>query len=1296
MGSRLKKNSEAVAKRLASHQFTSEDGDEYSESSFGGFSDYFRRKKIKLQNLDAEIRQNSSQSPKPQIFKGIVASVNGYTQPSLNDLHRMVVEHGGGFLQYMDGKTNVTHIIASSLTPKKAVEFRRYRIVKPTWVVESVAAGRQLPWEDYRVVDEGSAQKLLGFQGGKLGSQVNRSQRGYKDQTNVSWYNSQMKAAAEEIEDDVEGVKAVASRRSGGDGDGVMAGWRTQSQTPKDERKSSFGGIEGSSFDNSVPTRDDEMASLSGIQTQPRKFLMSEVKTSLDLEDTIEDVGDDNRLKHPPTDPENYGFTSSMEEAMNAIEDVPLKSTENPAENLPKTETQKLYDATPAPARRPSLAKVQTPPEPEPPQQPNFGLKRTLSAEFLSPSKRARPIGPAEEHNMNLLKDPKMRQCSTANPQFIQQFFSESRLHHLSTWKSELKEKFQRMADAQTSSQSSQQNLRLFRRKPGARRYVMHVDFDSFFCAVSLLKEVEKEGPEVRSKPAAVAHGSGQGSEIASCNYPARKFGVKNGMWMKQALKLCPNISVLPYDFPAYEEASRKFYEAILGIGGVVQSVSIDECLVDITSLVLPAGGSDGLGVGEENIWREQEKADELGQKVRKRVKELTDCDVSVGIGGNILLAKVALRKAKPAGHYQIKTDEVLDFIGELTVQDLPGIAYSIGGRLAEMGIVFVKDVRQTTKDRLMTVLGPKTGEKIWDYSRGIDKTAVGEVVTRKTVSAEINWGIRFIGQEDAEEFVVNLCHELHKRMTSINVKGKSLMLKIMRKAADAPLDPPKHLGHGKCDNFNKTIELGVSTNDAELMGKQAVLMLRSYSFPPGELRGLGVMMTKLEPIRSGTEGGQSRLSFAKAVPKPLRKPLDDEIEEPLTPQKPRSKPSLGRGSSGSLEEDIDPESPEKPRETPAHPAAFIARQNEKDPSAKKPLNMFGTQFILPSQVDKSVLEELPMDIRSRLMSQGNNGTPSRAGSNIPSRMGSRQGSPSVQAKEMERSPRKQIEEQILPDGMDQEVFDALPGDIKAEVLAQYRAERPAPAGPSRQQNLPVPGSPLPKRVKSLGFTRPAPATKVAAPKTLVPLVQRGRKSGSRSTLTQSSFMINRTGEEGANPAAGLMEEDIDPDYLAAIPEELRREVIAEHKRARLAARSKLTASLKRKLPVPHVLKHQQVIKLPPRPRPTLGLESISEPSELRDAIETWHREARDAGPDEEDVRAISNYLVKVVLDERATEKGVGAVKWLGWMINDARGGAFQTQRAEKDWNDALVSVKEAVDRACRQRGVGGVDWDNA
>src|SRR5271170_2905457 len=101
----------------------------------------------------------------------------------------------------------------------------------------------------------------------------------------------------------------------------------------------------------------------------------------------------------------------------------------------------------------------------------------------------------------------------------------------------------------------------------------------------------------------------------------------------------------------------------------------------------------------------------------------------------------------------------------------------------------------------------------------------------------------------------MSLATELSSRLIKESFTGTHLMLKIMRRAADAPLDPPKHLGHGKCDTFSKSIMLGVATNSAEILGREAVSTLRSYGFSPGELRGIGVQMTKLEQKKSGTSG---------------------------------------------------------------------------------------------------------------------------------------------------------------------------------------------------------------------------------------------------------------------------------------------------------------------------------------------------------------------------------------------------------------------------------------------------------
>ncbi|KMP01019.1 DNA polymerase IV [Coccidioides immitis RMSCC 2394] len=1127
MGSRLESGSNAVRKRIENHVFEDEEGEEYGASSFGGFGEYFRRKKLKLQNLDAEIRSSSPNNP--PIFQGVVAHVNGYTQPSLNDLHRLIVSHGGAFLQYLDSKTAATHIIASSLTPKKREEFRKYRVVKPAWVVESINAGRLLPWNSFRVVDEGASQKVLKFSdNGQIVSQTRTQSSSYRDQTESSWYTARLAPRYPDAKGFENSTIPTPSPKAVGDvGDSVF---NTKASTNIAQQEQGF--------DDSIPVENRT--------------------TSGDAEVAV----------HP--------------------EDTD-----------------------------------------EPRQEP---LEKTK--DNMTP----------EEYNAQLLSNPHMRNSSGVNPDFIRQYYRESRLHHLSTWKAELKAKLQEATLAKVSSLRTPK-----KHVQGSRRYILHVDFDSFFAAVSIRKN-----PELADKPVAIAHGTGAGSEIASCNYPARAFGIQNGMWMQGALQMCPDLKVLPYDFAAYEDASRKFYEAILDIDGIVQSVSIDEALVDITKLCLEAGGSEGKGISEGSIWKEQAKADEIAQTLRDSVKQKTGCDVSVGIGGNILQAKLALRKAKPAGQFQLKPEVVLEFIGELTVQQLPGVAYSLGAKLEELGVKFVKDIRELSRERLTSNLGPKTGAKLWDYARGIDNADVGDVAPRKSVSAEINWGIRFVTQAQVEEFVQSLCDELHRRLMENGVKGKQLTMRIMRRALDAPLGPPKHLGHGKCDMFNKSVLLGVATNSSEVLGKEAVSILRSFNFSPGNLRGLGVQMTKLESIKYDPSGGihssQRQLNFAPCSPQE-RRPSQD-LDEITTPSKTESYVS-------------------------------VQTAPELNDESQRPMNITGTQFIMPSQANSQVLSELPGDIRSKFVSMSKQ-------QQTPITLAKR---PLIPQAPFSLPPQSQV---------DPETLDALPEDLRAEILAYYQQSPPSlpcDASPEANSNI-RPKTKLTPTKPRAGRTR---GRQVAS------------KSDAKSTLTQSSFIVSRPSSSTApadeNPStSSVVEEcadDISEEFLLALPEDIRREVIEEHKRSRLQKRSGLNLPTVRK-PLSKPTDRppeQKLLEFAPRPpKPTFTSKKLSSLPELREALSEWYELFKREGPFEEDVDALTKYLKRVILEERDVSKAVAVAQWLAWLLDSAGDdekdknevidfGSVDQHQSLEAWKTALQKVRRDVNDAVRERGLPPVEF---
>lgn len=1204
MGSRLEQKSTLVRKRIEGHTFDGEDGDEYGASSFGGFPEYFRRKKIKLQNLDADLRANSD---KPPIFKGIVCHINGYTQPSLNDLHTMIVEHGGGFIQYLDGKTMVTHIIASNLTPKKKEEFKRYRIVKPAWIVDSVNAGQVLPWDAYRVIEGGAGQKVLGFDRGQMVSQATAKSSGYREQTDRSWYTSQFKGSAPASSSKTFKSPALA-----------------QTITPtEDIEDDEFPDIDITSsveqaLEHAVPFGDDpEMKEDEAEQNPVSGGNLLEVKTTLQTP--------------PPSSPSGTHLTGN---------DTPKKPN---ADRVAGPESSHQL--------RPR----------EGSQEPDYSMAVLRDSEALKavpPEKLAQMS--AEEHNALLLSDPKIRKSTVVNPDFLEQYYRESRLHHLSTWKADLKSQLQALAAEKSSSQRAK-----MKKPPGQRRYIMHVDFDSFFAAVSL-----KKYPQYKDKPAVVAHGNGSGSEIASCNYPAREYGIKNGMWMKRAQDLCPAVKILPYDFPGYEAASRLFYDSIIATGGIVQSVSIDEALIDISAICIAEGGTDGVKRSEGSNYREQQKADQLAQDLRDEVLSKTGCAVSVGIGGNILLAKVALRKAKPAGQYHLKPEDMLDFMGQLEVQSLPGIAWSIGGKLEEIGIKLVKDIRDCSREKLINTLGPKTGEKVWDYARGIDRAEVGDHVVRKSVSAEVNWGVRFENQEQVDEFMHGLCGELNKRLVKEGVKGRQLTMKVMRRAMDAPLDPPKHLGHGKCDTFNKSMQMGVATNDTAFITKEAIAMMKSFNFPPGELRGIGIQMQKLEALKLGPEGNvdgsQRRLQFKTGQTSKVRPEgagdttTKDEIQDDVkTPQKQRvrniNQPSV----------DVQPVTARTP--------------------TKKPLNMLGTQFVMPTQVDPKVLSELPEDIRAKLtkhVRQSIEPVIDDDLNNAPAKPPSRPASPAVPLPNMSQ--------------LDPSILDALPEDVRSEILGFYKSPRKKhdqsllPQSPRKNRVIAPPKQPI-RRKRGGGLL----ASKF-----------RAAQASDNSTLTQSNFVARPRPDESAVTSADTTPEPeaLDPEFLAALPEDIRREVLDQQRQTRLQRTGGIDLSLhqqqqqRAKAAALRNKKGAEVdaprtLVLPPHPpKPTFTSAKLSSLPDLRAAIKAWHREFSDEGPYAEDIQALGKYLGDVVGEERDLDKAVSVVRWMDWVVREDVGEVGEVAAVRDAWLVALGRVKECVQEAVRARGLGFVD----
>lgn len=202
-------------------------------------------------------------------------------------------------------------------------------------------------------------------------------------------------------------------------------------------------------------------------------------------------------------------------------------------------------------------------------------------------------------------------------------------------------------------------------------RLIIHVDMDCYFASVPLLKR-----PDLQNRPVVISHSSAAGySDVSACNYPARALGISNGMSMLRAKSLCPDLCVLPYDFDGYERVSQAIFRLFYSLPMLirVQPVSVDEAYLEFPSNL------NGLAVAKY---------------IREQIFEVTGgCPSSAGVSYNILLARLATKKAKPNGQYEIKEGDVMKLLEHMKLSDMPTVGWSTAAVLREHHMSTCSDV---------------------------------------------------------------------------------------------------------------------------------------------------------------------------------------------------------------------------------------------------------------------------------------------------------------------------------------------------------------------------------------------------------------------------------------------------------------------------------------------------------------------------------------------------------------------------------------------------------------------------
>ncbi|TRY61780.1 hypothetical protein TCAL_06254 [Tigriopus californicus] len=646
------------------------------------------------------------------------------------------------------------------------------------------------------------------------------------------------------------------------------------------------------------------------------------------------------------------------------------------------------------------------------------------------------PMGPAEPVDTDGMSsssplrqnqvDPEVSGSSKAlnatDSRFLGEFYNNSRLHHISTMGANFKRYVNELRDKHDGNFPDRHLLPVSPDfKPGSDPVFMHIDMDCFFVSVGL-----RQRPDLLGKPVAVAHAKGAKSidentakirktersyyqnhfaglpqnrskeiettaedlvefssmsELASVSYEAREFGVKNGMFLGPALALCPNLKTIPYDFEGYNQVAYTLYDTVAKYTLDIQAVSCDEMLVDITE-VISSCRIDPL---------------DFAQEVRTQIQNATQCHASVGLGPNLLLARMATRQAKPNGKFHLSKEDSWEFMKSIPVRDLPGVGRKMKYKMQDLNVATCGDLQSLSLSKLQKEFGAKTGQSLHNFCRGLDDRELNVAQERKSVSAEVNYGIRFKSQEDCSKFLEQLSGEVAQRLEKLGVRGKTVTLKLMIRSAKAPEVTSKFMGHGICDSVAKTSTLSTCTNDKKIIFREVSMLCRQLTDKFEDLRGLGVQIGKLDGNTTGINPGKpgqaktgtkSILNFVQKVDVPKVIPLRNP---PLPPPPPPPPVPLLSSSNSSI-----------------------------DPC---------TSF---SQIDMDVYESLPEDIKQELESlkSTKSGQPKILESN-PS---------------LPHSNPKQSSDIMTFSQLDPEFLAALPEEMVDELREQYsRSSLPAP-----------------------------------------------------------------------------------------------------------------------------------------------------------------------------------------------------------------------------------------------------------
>ncbi len=369
------------------------------------------------------------------------------------------------------------------------------------------------------------------------------------------------------------------------------------------------------------------------------------------------------------------------------------------------------------------------------------------------------------------------------------------------------------------------------------KRYIIHVDMDAFYASIE-----QRDNPQLISKPVIVAGAPNKRGVVCAASYEARKYGLHSAMPTQKAIKLCPNVIILPVRMSYYAEISRQIHKIFENFTSEIEPISLDEAFLDITGSIKLLGS-----------------AEKIAKQIKLQIKEQLNLIASVGIGPNKFLAKLASGLDKPDGFVIISEENKQEILDNLDIAKIWGIGKAAQKKLRAKGIYKINQLRKISINTLNDIFG-KQAQEIYNFARGIDNRPVRTHRNPKSISTEQTFAQDISDKDVLLNILLQQVEDVSYRLRKNHLSAKTITIKLR---------------YANFRTFTRSESFSEKTDITQILWERAKnLFIKWHDTSGTKLRLLGFSVSNLQK----TDIGQAML-FTD-ITEQKQKMLDNTVDK--------------------------------------------------------------------------------------------------------------------------------------------------------------------------------------------------------------------------------------------------------------------------------------------------------------------------------------------------------------------------------------------------------------------------------